>query len=75
MATLAQDCLKQHGAVLCVWSPVTKMLVEGWRLLGMRGSFRSPYRLSLCIMSSATCIVMGHGLLVAFVAVTKCLIK
>lgn len=61
--------------ILCAWSPAVKVLVGG-TMLDMRKSFRSPYLLSLCIMSSATYILMEHGLLVAFlVAVTKYLIK
>lgn len=52
-----------------------KVLVGG-TMLDMRDPFRSPDLLSLCLMSSATYILMEHGLLVAFlVAVIKYLIK
>lgn len=61
--------------ILCAWSPAIEGLVVG-DLLGMRDSFKSPYLLSLYILSSATYILVEHGLLVAFlVAVTKYLIK
>lgn len=50
--------------ILCAWSSAMEVLVAGD--LGMRDSFKSPYLLSLYIMSSATYILIEHGLLVPF---------